>query len=153
LYLQEDQTALVISGSVIGVTLPRCSGCLIEAREGCITCRHGDLTAALRFTELYARRITALSRKERRGFDRIRYMCVCVYIYIYCDMTAKICSETKRVAVARQRHGKYVSTAMNQRAATEDLLEAVFYAWSTSSLYNKNQQEKLVIQRSAVSSS
>jgi hypothetical protein len=43
---------------------------LIEAREGHFVCRNADLTTALQFIELYARRITALPKKERRGLTK-----------------------------------------------------------------------------------
>jgi hypothetical protein len=58
------------------------------------------------------------------------------------------------VGSARQWHCKHVSTASNQDATIEELLEAAFYVQSMLRPYSKDQREKLVTQRSnlAVSS-
>jgi hypothetical protein len=54
----------------------------------------------------------------------------------------------EEVAIATQWHGKHVSTAMNQLAETEELLEVWFSVWSTLRLHGENQQQKLVSRRS-----
>jgi hypothetical protein len=57
-------------------------------------------------------------------------------------LKARIVEE--QAAVDRKRHGNHVSVAMNKRAKTEELLEAVSFVWSVPRLYSKDQQEKLV---------
>jgi hypothetical protein len=53
---------------------------------------------------------------------------------VTCGLKAGIV-EQGEVATARQRHDKHVSTAMNQQATTEELLEAVFSVWSSLRLH------------------
>jgi ribosome-interacting GTPase 1 len=55
--------------------------------------------------------------------------------------------QQEEAATVRQHHDKYVSTAMNQHATVEELLEAVFSVQSLLRLYNENHLEKLVSQR------
>jgi hypothetical protein len=47
----------------------------------------------------------------------------------------------EEVATATQWHGKHVSTAMNQKATIEELLEVVFSVWSALRLYSEDQQK------------
>jgi hypothetical protein len=54
----------------------------------------------------------------------------------------------EEVAIATQWHDKHVSTAMNQQATIEELLEVVFSVWSALRLYGEDQQQKLVSWRS-----
>jgi hypothetical protein len=60
--------------------------------------------------------------------------------------------EQAEVAIAKQWHGKHVSTAVNQHATIEELLEAVFSMQSVPRLYSEDQWEKLVSRKLAVSS-
>jgi hypothetical protein len=45
----------------------------------------------------------------------------------------------EEAAIARQRHGKHISTAMNKHETIEELLEAVFSMQSAPRLYNEDQ--------------
>jgi ribosome-interacting GTPase 1 len=53
--------------------------------------------------------------------------------------------EQEEMAVARQRHFKYLFAAANKHAAIEKLLEAVFSVSPVPRLYNKEQSEMLVV--------
>jgi hypothetical protein len=46
--------------------------------------------------------------------------------------------QPEETAIARQRHGKHVSVAVDMHATVEELLEAVFSMWSVPRLYNEN---------------
>jgi hypothetical protein len=49
-------------------------------------------------------------------------------------------SGMSELVIARQRHSKHVSAAMNQYATTKEMLEVVFSVWSAPRLYNEDQQ-------------
>jgi hypothetical protein len=59
-----------------------------------------------------------------------------------CDMTAES-GIVERIdgAIARQRRGKHISSATNQHATTEGLLEAAF--WSLLRPYSEDQPLKM----------
>jgi hypothetical protein len=46
------------------------------------------------------------------------------------------------VAIARQWHGRHVSTAATQQAAVEEMLDVVFSILSLLRLHSENRQEK-----------
>jgi hypothetical protein len=56
--------------------------------------------------------------------------------------------EQEKAATATQQWGKHVSAAMNQHAATEELLATAFSVWLLPRVHSKDQWEKLVSQRS-----
>jgi hypothetical protein len=55
----------------------------------------------------------------------------------YCDRTTEWIVEWRHGAIARQWHGKHISTAMNQHARIEELLEIMFSMLSVLRLHNE----------------